>query len=127
MQLVIEMINGAAGAGEPKLVLVSGDIPSYAFIRRADSEVEVLLVRNIRRLDPRSGNRKECHMVSLEVEWRNRPVNVGLCHCVSNNNFLWDWNARAAVLPNIYSMLLAQKKTAAEVFKNLLRGFLEAT
>ena len=31
MKLVVEMINNQVGAQEPNLVLVSGDIPSYAF------------------------------------------------------------------------------------------------
>ena len=48
-------------------------------------------------------------MVVLEIQLRNRPVNVGLCHCVpSKPKDTWDQNARAAVLPTVFDAVGAK-------------------
>ena len=80
--------DGLVGAGEPhidRLVLVSGDIPSYALIAREGSCYKVDRVRDERDLDPRPDfvdqGHRDRHMVICEGTLQGRQLNIGLCHC----------------------------------------------
>ena len=87
MQLVVQRANrNKAGAEELDLVLVSGNIPSYALIQRANSTFQVDRIRRGRNLDARPGGetRRERHMVICEGAWQSRKRNVGLAPSVSS-------------------------------------------
>ena len=85
MQFIVNRANALKiSAEEPDLVLVSGDIPSYAVIRTETAKLQVDDVVSVCHLDKRPGERRDRHMVVLNTKCENRPVNVGLCHCTAN-------------------------------------------
>ena len=85
MEFVVDRINASrVGAKEPDLVLVSGDLPSYAVIATESTSVEILSIKDIRGLDKRPGQRRDRRMAVLATKWQGHSVNVGLCHCPSN-------------------------------------------
>ena len=59
MKFIIDGANGLkVSAEEPDLVLVSGDIPSYAVIRTETTKLQVEDVVRVRHLDKRPGDRR---------------------------------------------------------------------
>ena len=103
MEFITASVNAnRVGAKEPDLVLVSGDIPSYAITRKEKTKLQVEDIVRVHNLDKRLGERRERHMVVLNTKWENRPVNVGLCPCpASKPHWEWDVNTRDATMPNI--------------------------
>ena len=59
MEFIVDRANALkVSAGEPDLVLVSGDIPSYAVIRTETTKLQVEDVVRVRNLDKRPGVRR---------------------------------------------------------------------
>ena len=70
MEYIVDEANTLkVGAQEPDLVLVSGDIPSYAVIRTETTKLQVEDVVRVRHLDKRPGERRERHMVVVKTSW----------------------------------------------------------
>ena len=122
----IDVFN-KVGARELDLILVSCDIPSYAFIARSSSKFQVDLIRRERNLDTRGLQRPERHMVVCEGRWDGRKINVGLCHCPSSDNYKWDQPTRAVVIPQVLQRVSTRRNGngAAEPVAWILGGDLD--
>ena len=79
MAFVVSLANEELGDQGSHLLLVSGDIPSYAIIKRASSRFIIDRVKRPWNFDTRPGQ-----MVVCECTWLECPITVGLCHCPSS-------------------------------------------
>ena len=116
MELIVNMVNEDLddGALEPavRVELLSGQYPSYAALRRRDSELAVEQIFFHRKLDMRPGNRPDRTMMTLNCTWMDEPIKITNFHCPSTRKRVWDQNVKDANCPMCSGLLASCLSTS---------------